>query len=182
MFFLVTRQDTLAIHPRDFGKNLHEKILTQLRQKVEGKASGHFGYTILVTKLKDIGSGILNEDTGNAHFKITYFSLVFRPFKGEILPGEVKSISKQGFFAQAGPLEIFVSKQLMPDEYQYETTTGAPTFLLPDDDDDNDNNDYEEQRLQVGTMVRIKIVGLRFAADDISVIGTIKEDYLGPFI
>mmetsp|Transcript_18872 Transcript_18872/g.16783 ORF Transcript_18872/g.16783 Transcript_18872/m.16783 type:complete len:175 (+) Transcript_18872:71-595(+) len=174
MFFLVTRQDTLALHPRDFGKNMQSKIFQQLRTKVEGKASGKFGYTILVTKLKDCGPGVLNEDTGNAHFKVQYFALVFRPFKGEILPAEVKSISKQGFFAQAGPLEIFVSSQLMPEEFKYDISTGAPTFYCMDDDD--------ETRIRVGTMVRIKLVGLRFAADDISVIGTIKEDYLGPFI
>jgi len=141
---------------------------------VEGKASGHFGYTILVTKVKDIGDGVLNEDSGNAHFKVTYSALVFRPFKGEILPSEVKSISKQGFFSQSGPLEIFVSSQLMPDEFKYDTSTGTPSFVAIDEE--------EEIRINVGTMVRIKILGLRFAADDISVIGTIKEDYLGPFI
>jgi len=29
--------------------------------------------------------------------------------------------------------------------------------------------------------LRVKIMGIRFAADEISVIGTIKADYLGPF-
>eukprot|EP00483_Globobulimina_turgida_P003819 UN03827 len=62
----------------------------------------------------------------------------------------------------------------MPEEFKYDISTGAPTLYAMDDDD--------EIRIRVGTMVRIKLVGLGFAADDISVIGTIKEDYLGPFI
>lgn len=152
---------------------MQKKIFKQLKSKVEGKPSGNFGYTIMVTKLKEIGSGVLNEDTGNAHFKVIYFALVFRPFKGEILPAEVKSISKQGFFAQAGPLEIFVSSQLMPDEFKHDTSTGSQSYVNIEDDG--------EIRINIGSFVRIKLVGMRFAAQDISVIGTIKEDYLGPF-
>ncbi|ETO27206.1 hypothetical protein RFI_09924 [Reticulomyxa filosa] len=177
MFFLVTRQDTLALHPRDFGKNMKAKIFQHLKQKVEGKASGHFGFTILVTKMASVGPGILNESTGNAHFLVEYFALVFRPFEGEILPAEVKSVTKQGFFAQAAPLEIFVSSHNMPEEFTFDTSTGAPSFVAKDPDaaavsntQDNDTNlenapQEEDIRISVGTMVRVKLIGLRFAAD-----------------
>merc|ERR1719479_765369 len=124
MFFLITREDKLSIPPRDFGKDLRSKIMTQLRNKVEGKATGRYGFTILVTTLLKVGDGRLYEDTGDAHFPVKYFALVFRPFKNEILPAEVKTVSKQGFFAQAGPLEIFVSTQLMPENIVYFDQSG----------------------------------------------------------
>ena len=150
----------MAIAPKNFGKNMETKILHELKRKVEGKPSGHFGYTILVTRIKYTGQGILNEDTGNAHFKVEYWSLVFRPFVNEILPAEVKQLTQQGFFCQAGPLEIFVSKRLMPEEYAYDdTSSGQPCFRAEDDGDDI--------TITIGTMVRVKIQGLRFAADDI---------------
>jgi len=171
MFFHIEREDTLALAPKYFGKAVKKHILSQLRKKVEGKCTGRYGYTIVVTQLQLIGKGKLDEDTGNAHFPVRYLALVFRPFKNEILPAKVTSINNTGFFSQAGPLEIFVSKLLMPDDYKFDSRKeGLPTYY----------SETEDIRIQVGSLVRIKIVGIRFATDNIYVIGTIKEDFLGP--
>lgn len=148
----------------------------KLRQKVEGKASGKFGYTILVFKMIHLSEGVLNEDTGNAQFTVEYLAMIFKPFVGEVLPGEVTSLSKTGFFVQAGPMEIFVSSQLMPEELKFDVSTGSPSFVAEDDEDDD-----VEFRISIGSRVRVKIIGMRFAANDIHVIGSIKDDYLGPF-
>lgn len=40
-------------------------------------------------------------------------------------------------------------------------------------------DDTGEYRIEKGSAVRIKIVGIRLAADHIGVIGSIKDDYLG---
>lgn len=37
----------------------------------------------------------------------------------------------------------------------------------------------EDIRIEVGTEVRVKIIGIRMGADQIAVLGTIKEDFLG---
>ena len=176
MFFLVAHQTKISLKPRDFGPNMRAKIMHKLRHTVEGKATGKFGYTILVTRMRNLSVGVLHEDTGNAQFTAEYLALVFKPFKGEILPAEVKTVSQQGFFAQAGPLEIFVASQLMPDELKYDLSTGTPSFVAGEDDDE-----LGELRVSAGSMVRIKIIGMRFDSDEIHIIGTIKEDYLGPF-
>lgn len=39
------------------------------------------------------GPGKLDEDSGYAHFDVKYLSLVFRPFKNEILLGKVHTIT-----------------------------------------------------------------------------------------
>jgi DNA-directed RNA polymerase II subunit RPB7 len=93
MFFLVERKDTLALHPRHFNSSLSSLLLTQLRHKVEGKCSGRYGYTILVTMLRDVGVGVLDPDTGYAHFPVSYLALVFRPFKNEILIAKVTTVN-----------------------------------------------------------------------------------------
>lgn len=46
----------LALPPKYFGKKIEKHVLAQLRAKVEGKCSGRFGFTIVVTSLQDIGS------------------------------------------------------------------------------------------------------------------------------
>jgi len=171
MFFLIERQESLALAPRYFGKSIEKHILEQLRRKVEGKCSGRFGFTIIVAALTKIEKGKLHEDSGFAHFPVTYHALVFRPFKNEILPAKVTAINNSGFFAQAGPLEIFVSKMLMPDDLKFDSSKdGLPTYY----------SETEEVRIEVSSLVRVKIVGIRLSADNIITIGTIKEDFLGP--
>jgi len=155
------------LHPKHFDKDIRDKIKTKLKEKVEGKATGRFGYTILVTHLISIGKGVLDDSTGYAHYPVQYYALVFRPFKGEILAAKVKTISKQGMFAEAGPLEIFVSKTQMPEDLRFDDSTGLNCYFS------------EEDRIEVGSLIRVKLIGLRFASDDINVIGTIREDYLG---
>ena len=103
--------------------------------------------------------------------------MIFKPFKGEILAAEVTNVNTTGFFAQVGPLEMFTSTQLMPDELKYDVSTGSPCFVAVDDEDED-----MEFRISIGSRVRVKIIGLRMIEDnDFLAIASIKEDYLGPF-
>lgn len=57
--------------------------------------------------------GIVRQDgTGFATFKVAYQAIVCRPYKGEVLDAVVTSVNKMGFFAEAGPLQIFVSNHV----------------------------------------------------------------------
>ena len=170
MFFLVERKDVLALHPRHFTSSLSSTILSQLRHKVEGRCSGRYGYTILVTQIRSVGAGTLDPDTGHSHFPVDYLALVFRPFKNEVLPARVSTVNQNGFFASAGPLEIFVSEKLMPADLKFDPgRESLPMFV----------SEEENVRIEAGTEVRVKIIGIRLAAEQIVVIGTIKEDFLG---
>ncbi len=42
MFFLMSRSDTLALHPKFFAGDVKEQILKELKQKVQGKCSVTF--------------------------------------------------------------------------------------------------------------------------------------------
>eukprot|EP01083_Nonionella_stella_P011016 31315_1 len=170
MFFLMEREDKVPLHPKYFGPDAVKRILDELKKKVEGKATGRFGFTILVTKIQGMSPGHLDDTTGFAHYTVRYLSVVFRPFRNEVLFAEVSMVNQNGFFAQAGPLQIFVSKLLMPSDYRYDSQDSMPNYVSEDG----------EVRVGSGSMVRVRIVGIRLATDDISVIGTIKEDYLGP--
>eukprot|EP00823_Brevimastigomonas_motovehiculus_P002960 TRINITY_DN1778_c2_g1_i1.p1 TRINITY_DN1778_c2_g1~~TRINITY_DN1778_c2_g1_i1.p1 ORF type:complete len:177 (+),score=24.24 TRINITY_DN1778_c2_g1_i1:69-599(+) len=175
MFFHILRTETVQLHPQYFGKNFEEKVQIELKHKVEGKCSGRYGYTIAVTKIFPIGKGRLHEDSGYAHFDVKFMSLVFRPFKNEVLPARVSAVNTSGFFCDAGPLSIFVSKLLMPDEYKFDSSKdGLPIYYTRTEDN-------EEIRIEKDSLVRVKIIGLRLTSSEIVTIGTIKEDYLGPF-
>lgn len=61
-----------------------------------------------------------------------------------------------GFFAEAGPLQVFVSGHLIPEDFEY-SQVDEPAFVSAD----------EEVRIQQGTEVRLRIVGTRTDASEI---------------
>jgi DNA-directed RNA polymerase II subunit RPB7 len=68
-------------------------------------------------------------------------------------------------------LDIFVSQYGLPEDLKFDTSgaNGAPML----------HSTEEDVRIEQGTEVRIKIIGIRMATDQIAVLGTIKEDFLG---
>jgi hypothetical protein len=61
-----------------------------------------------------------------------------------------------GFFAEAGPLTVFVSNHLIAEEFEFETTQ-EPCYVTPDGD----------QKLVAGCEVRLRVVGTRVDASEI---------------
>lgn len=61
-----------------------------------------------------------------------------------------------GFFAEAGPLQVFVSNHLIPEGFSFDTTH-EPCYQAPDVD----------SKLMAGSEVRLRIVGTRVDASDI---------------
>lgn len=146
-----------------------EFLNQKLRDDVEGTCTGKYGYIIKVVGMIDVGQGKVIPGSGLAEFNSTYQAVVLKPFKGEVMDAKITNVNKMGFFAEVGPLNIFVSSHLIPIEYRFQPESNPPEFVSASD------------RLVKGRKVRIKIVGTRVDANEIFAIGTMKEDYLGPF-
>ncbi|KAI9144738.1 RNA polymerase Rpb7 [Paraphysoderma sedebokerense] len=169
MFFLKELQHTINLHPSNFGPTLKEQLEKRLYAEVEGSCSGRFGYIISVVDVANVGKGKIFPGMGVAQYNITYRAIVFKPFKGEVVDAVITTVNKMGFFAEVGPLTIFVSTHLIPDSYKFDANSNPPSYI---------DVSYD-QKLCKGSHVRIKIVGTRIDATQIFAIGTIKEDYLG---
>jgi len=169
MFFHISLDKSLLLHPRYFGPNLRSTLVTKLHSEVEGTCSGRYGFIITVTSVEKIGLGKVQEGTGHVMFPIKFKAIVFRPFKGEILDAVVTQVNKMGFFAEAGPLQIFVSRQLMPSDMNFDPHSTPACFVSEDG----------TVKVEKDTEVRVKIVGTRVDATEIFSIGSIKDDYLG---
>lgn len=168
MFYLLQREKELNLHPRFFGPKLLDTLTSQLRAEVEGTCDGEHGYIVAVLQITDKSKGLLKDSTGFACYNVKYTCMVLRPFRGEVIDTLVSSVSKVGFFAEAGPLQVFVSSHLIPDDFEY-NQVDEPAFVSGD----------EEIRVQLGTEIRLRIVGIRRDASDIFCVGSIKEDFLG---
>ncbi|WFC96574.1 DNA-directed RNA polymerase II subunit [Malassezia brasiliensis] len=146
-----------------------EFLSRKLKDDVEGTCTGKYGYIIKVVSIMDVGQGRVIPGTGLAEFRSRYQAIVLKPFNGEVMDALVTNVNKMGFFAEVGPLSIFVSSHLLPIDYKFQPDANPPEFVSPSDN------------IVKGRKVRIRIVGTRVDANEIFAIGTMKEDYLGPF-
>ncbi|KAF8880217.1 hypothetical protein CPB84DRAFT_1792702 [Gymnopilus junonius] len=159
MFFIKELTHTILLHPSYFGPRMLNFLESKLYSDVEGTCSGQFGYIIAV--------GMVLSGSGQAEFITRYRAIVFKPFKGEVVDGVVSNVNKMGFFADVGPLTVFVSHQLIHPDMKFDPNSNPPSFAS------------EDQIIEKNTKVRLKIVGTRVDATEIFAIGTIKEDHLG---
>lgn len=170
MFYHLELTRFLDLPPKYFGPRLGEIIEEKLTQEVEGTCSGKHGYIIAVLRILEKKQGLIRMDgTGLATFEVKFNCVTFRPFKGEVIDCVVQSVNKMGFFAEAGPLQVFVSNHLIPDEYEF-VSSGDPQYVSND----------QSVSIHEGSEVRLRIVGHRMDAREIFCIGTIKEEFLGP--
>ncbi|EEH57697.1 uncharacterized protein MICPUCDRAFT_57269 [Micromonas pusilla CCMP1545] len=171
MFFHIEQEKNIVLEPMYFGKRMREMIESRVRQEVEGSCTGRHGYIVMVTNIVHISEGMITDDgTARAKFHVKYSAIAFRPFKNEVLDCVVVQVTKFGFFAEAGPLKLFVSNQLVPEEMVFESV---------------DENAYVDKtdishRIVKDIEVRVKVVGLRIDHNEIFCVATMKEPYLGP--
>ncbi|CAB4281619.1 unnamed protein product [Prunus armeniaca] len=144
----------MQLHPRHFGRNLRENLMAKLMKDVEGTCSGQHGFVVAITGIENIGKGLICDGTG--------------PFKGEILEAVVTMVNKMGFFAEVGPVQIFVSNHLIPDDMEFQSGD-MPNYTTSDG----------SVKIQKDSEVRLKIIGTRVDATEIFCIVTIKDDFLG---
>lgn len=168
MFFHILLDKSVLLHPRFFGPNIKSILIKKLNIEVEGTCSGRYGFIITVTSIEKIGLGKVQEGTGSVLFPIKFKAIVFKPYKGEILDAIVINVIKMGFFAEAGPLQIFVSQHLIPSDMKFDPQSSTACFLSEDG-----------TKIEKDTQVRLKVVGTRIDSNGFFCTGSIKEDYLG---
>ena len=146
-------------------------IKQNLYSEVHGTCSGQNGYVVAITRVIKIGIGKIQEDTGFAVFPVTFSAIVFRPFKNEILETLVTGINNTGIFTSVGPMTIFISRQ-----------AGISSEWHFDEQDECYVSDDGRMKIEKNDELRVKLTGYRLSTNNISGIGTIKEDFLGPIL
>jgi len=101
-----------------------------------------------------------------------FSAIVFRPFKGEVLDAIVTVVNKLGFFAEVGPLQVFVSKHVIPADMHFDPQSNPACYI-------SQISDEQPVQIQKDSQVRLRVLGVRVDASEIFAVGTIKEDYLG---
>jgi len=167
MFFLYNLERQVTLHPSYFGRNMHELVTGKLLKDVEGTCTGRY-YIITVMDTFDVSEGRILPGSGLAEFTVRYRAVVWRPFKGETVDAIVTSVNYEGFHAMAGPLQLFVSRELISKDIKFDPNATPWQWT-----------DNEDQVIEKGAQVRVKLLGIRSDVGAMYAIGSIKEDYLG---
>lgn len=171
---MMNLKEQLAIKPRDFGKDMHSIILERLREQVEGNYKADMGYVIIcVTKVEDVGKGLIDVDDGSAVFTVKYEAIAFKLFKNEVVSAKIVRVGYEGFWAHYGCAEIFVSRINIPEDWKYnEDVEGQVGFRCTDEE-----ADYRP--LKAGDFTRIRIERVSHHNVELKAMGSIKDmDYL----
>eukprot|EP01128_Nolandella_sp_AFSM9_P003723 TRINITY_DN162_c3_g2_i1.p1 TRINITY_DN162_c3_g2~~TRINITY_DN162_c3_g2_i1.p1 ORF type:complete len:179 (+),score=40.12 TRINITY_DN162_c3_g2_i1:29-538(+) len=166
MYFLMELERDLLLHPNAFGKHLHEEVRKALYKEVEGTVDSRVGYIILVPRIEPIGHGVVQEG-GFVKFNVKYQAVVFRPFNSEVVDAIVTHLDEMGLRCQVGAMIVFIYKDQIPSELQYDS--GSSSWKADD----------ESIAIMLDAKIRLRITGLRFDAQEIFGVGTIKDHYLG---
>lgn len=189
MFFLHNLERQVTLHPSYYGKNMRELVTQKLLSDVEGTCTGQY-YIISVMDTFDVSEGRIIPGSGLAEFTVRYRAVVWRPFKNETVccptllrlemiwegwnadenqvDAIVTAVNPAGFHCQAGPLDFFVSRELISSDIKFDPNATPWQWT-----------DNEDQVIEKGAQVRVKLIGLRSDVGSMYAIGSIKEDYLG---
>jgi DNA-directed RNA polymerase II subunit RPB7 len=113
------------------GASLPALLQETLLAQVEGHCTGRHGYIIAVLGHERHGHGIVQDgsETGAVEFTIKYRAIVLKPFKNEVVDAVVVTVNKMGFFAEVGPLNIFISNHLIPTDFKFEPNSMPPCYI-----------------------------------------------------
>jgi len=129
---------------------------------------GKIGFVVHIVKIEDVSAGRIEDSTGQATYKIKFTAIVFRPFRNEVMDAVVSASLNYGFFCRAGPLNIFVSRHLMPEDVNHFDEERSAWI-----------SDDQQVEIRPGCGVRLRLMNIKFDQNTLSAFGTIRDDYLG---
>ncbi|KAJ8308515.1 hypothetical protein KUTeg_013389 [Tegillarca granosa] len=106
MFYHVSLEHDILLHPRYFGPNLLNIVKQKLFTEVEGTCTGKYGFVIAVTTIDNIGAGLI------------------QPSRGFVV----------GLFTEIGPLSCFISRHSIPADMEFDPNSNPPCYKTKDED------------------------------------------------
>lgn len=117
MFYRTTIKDHVRVPPELFSMPKEEAITKRIKKDYEGYISKDFGIVIDVSKLNEIGEGIIIPGDGASYFKAEFELLTFKPELQEVVLGKIKDIADFGAFINLGPIEGMIHVSQTMDDF-----------------------------------------------------------------
>ena len=161
LFISTKIKSSVSVEPKDLNNNLNRKIVSKIRNDVEGKCikNGYVKKNSVRLVKRSLGESLTSQFNGCTIFHIEYLVDLCNPLEGASITCEVLNINKMGVLAGIddadAPLNILLAKQ-----HHIE------------------NAEFED--LKVGDSINIKVLGKKYEFGDsqISIIGLLENEYI----
>lgn len=120
MFILSKLADLVQIAPEDFSKRSIEAIEDNINAKYSNKVIQKIGLCISLYDVLWTSEGLIGHGTGLVNVNVEFRMIVFRPFKGEVMLGKIRSSTVNGINIRTDFFdEIFIPFSELPTEAEY---------------------------------------------------------------
>jgi len=117
MFYKTKVKDHIRVPPDKFGDKTEEAVLKVIKETYEGYISQDLGVVIDVSKIDEIGEGIVIPGDGASFYEASFELLTFKPEMHEVLNGSIKDIADFGAFINLGPIEGMIHVSQTMDDF-----------------------------------------------------------------
>ncbi len=150
MYYKVKVRDHIRLPPDQFGKDLSQALIEEIKKKYDGFISKDLGLVIDVLSIDDVGEGIIVPGDGASYFETVFEVVTFIPELQEVVHGTVRDIADFGAFLNLGPIDGMIHiSQAMNDFVSFskdKTLAGKET----------------KRTLHVGDLCRARIIAISY--------------------
>ncbi|KAJ2959583.1 hypothetical protein NQ176_g11109 [Zarea fungicola] len=149
MFILTKISDLVQIAPEDFSKRSIIAIQDNINGKYANKVIQKIGLCICLYDILWTSEGLIGNGTGLVNVNVEFRMIVFRPFKGEVMVGRIRSSTPAGINVRTDFFDdIFVPFEELPAGAEYNHSEQLWIWNL-DEDERLFYDTHEMVRLQV---------------------------------
>lgn len=117
MYYKIQLRDFIRVPPDMFGLPVREAVLAMVKKGYEGYISKELGVVIDVSKVINIGEGIIIPGDGATYYDTEFELLTFRPELQEVVYGKINDIADFGAFMTLGPIEGMIHISQTMDDF-----------------------------------------------------------------
>lgn len=150
MFYKSEIKDHIRVPPDLFDIPREEAILKRVKVDYEGFISKDLGIVIDVSKVNEVGEGIIIPGDGAAYYEVKFELLTFKPELQEVVMGKIKDIADFGAFITIGPIEGMIHVSQTMDDF----VSFAKDKVLTGKD--------SKRTLKVGDKCKARIIAVSF--------------------
>jgi DNA-directed RNA polymerase subunit E'/Rpb7 len=162
-------QDHVKLKAHELGKNYKDVLVSKLRLAYEGKCTRH-GYIVPNTvefsncSLGKLDGASLN---GDVTYTVEYYANVCNPAAGTVVAAKVVNINRFGILAQGGMVQVTDAEEEESLHNVLDIIIAKQGLSMV--------TDVDLDRIRIGDMVSVQILGKRFELNDtkISVVGKV---------
>ena len=157
MFILSEISDLIRIPPSAFNVPIQHSISDELNKKYANKITANLGLVITIWDILDIKDGLLKPGDGGSYVEVRFRSIVWKPFRGEILTGWVTECTAKGIKVRMEFFdEIWIPKDFLFENCKYSELEQAWIYLLDENELFIDVNEKIRFRVEEENFYNVK--------------------------